>query len=204
MAEDPQALRRDIEETRRHLSDGVDALTDRVSPRQMVHRRTGAARRRLVTMKHRVLGTAEDAKHAAGSNAQGAVSSAQEVGSRIGEAVGSAPDAVRGGTRGAPLAAGMVAFAAGWVIAAALPPTVKERELASTAKESAAEPVKERAAEVAQELKEGLREPAQEAVEHVKQSASEATEEVKDESRSAVADVKGQTQESADSVRQRT
>ncbi|MEJ1109537.1 MULTISPECIES: DUF3618 domain-containing protein [unclassified Kribbella] len=149
MAEDPQTLRRDIEQTRRHLSDDVDALADKVSPRQMVHRRTDAARHRLHTMRHRVMGTTEHAKQAAES----------------------VPDKAKEQTRGAPLAAGMVAFAAGWVVAAALPPTTRERELAVKAKESAAEPVKERVGELAQDLKENLREPAQEAVDHVKESA---------------------------------
>ncbi|TCC57755.1 DUF3618 domain-containing protein [Kribbella pittospori] len=204
MAEDPQALRRDIEETRRQLTGDVDALADKVSPRQIVHRRTDAARNRLSMMRHRVMGTSDHAKHAAESSAHEAVSSVQEVGSRIGDAVGSAPAEAKERTRGAPLAAGMVAFAAGWVIAAALPPTVKERELAARAKETAAEPLKDRAGEVAQDLKENLREPAQKAVDHVRQSATEATEQVKDETRSATADVKDQTQHSADSVRQQT
>jgi hypothetical protein len=104
-------------------------------------------------------------------------------------------------TRGAPLAAGLVAFAAGWVISAALPPSAKERQLAADAKDSAIEPVKQHAGELAQDLKENLQEPTQEAIEHVKDSASSAAQEVKDESRSAATDVKGQAQQSADAVR---
>jgi ElaB/YqjD/DUF883 family membrane-anchored ribosome-binding protein len=204
MAEDPQTLKRDIEQTRRHLTDDVDALADKVSPRRIVHRRTDAARHRLLMMRHRVMGTTEHAKHAAESTAHDAVASVQDAGSRIGEAVGSAPAKAREQTRGAPLAAGMVAFAAGWVIAAALPPTARERELATKAKESAGEPVMERVGEMAQDLKENLRDPAQEAVAHVKESAAQATEEVKQESRSAADNVKEQTHESADSVRQRS
>ena len=204
MAEDPQTLRRDIEQTRRHLTDDVDALADKVSPRRMVHRRTDAARNRLLMMRHRVMGTTEQAKHAAESTAHDAVSSVQDAGSRIGEAVGSAPAKAIEQTRGAPLAAGMVAFAAGWVIAAALPPTSRERELAAKAKDSAGEPVMERVGELAQDLKENLREPAQEAVDHLKDSTAQAADEVKQESRSAAENVKEQTTESTDSVRGRT
>ncbi|MGW1346751.1 DUF3618 domain-containing protein [Kribbella sp. NPDC002412] len=204
MAEDPQVLRRDIEETRRQMSEDVDALADKVSPRQVLHRRKDAARHRLSGMKHRVMGTTDDAKHAAESAAHGVVSSVQDVGARAGHAVEAVPAGARERTRGAPLAAGMVAFAAGWVIAAALPPTTRERELASKAKESAAEPVKERAGEMAQELQENLREPAQQAVDNVKESATHATEEVKDESRSAAVDMRDQAQESAESVRRST
>jgi ElaB/YqjD/DUF883 family membrane-anchored ribosome-binding protein len=203
MAEDPQTLKRDIEQTRRHLTDDVDALADKVSPRRIVHRRTDAARHRLLMVRHRVMGTTEQAKHASESTAQcrrlGAGRRQQDRGT-----VGSAPAKAKEQTRGAPLAAGMFAFAAGWVIAAALPPTARERELASKAKESGGEPVMERVGEIAQDLKENLREPAQEAVAHVKESAAQATEEVKHESRSAADNVKEQTHGSADSVRQRS
>ncbi|HEY4570408.1 MAG TPA: DUF3618 domain-containing protein [Kribbella sp.] len=200
MAEDPQALRQDIEETRRLLSEDVDALANKVSPRQVMHRRTEAARGRLSGWKDRVMGVGE---HAA-SSARDAASSVEDAGSKVGDTVGSVPGQAKERTRGAPLAAGVIAFAAGWVVAAALPPSTRERELASTAKDNAMDPVKERAGEMAQELKENLREPAQEAVEQVKQSATTATAEIKDESRSAAGEVKQQAQESADSVRQST
>jgi gas vesicle protein len=190
MAEDPQALRRDIEQTRRQVGDDVDALADKVSPRQIAHRRADAARGRLSSMRHSVMGTAEHAG-----------TSVQDAGGKVGELVGSAPAAAKERTRGAPLAAGLVAFAAGWVLAAALPPSTKERELAATVKDNAVEPLKEQAGQVAQELKENLAEPAQEAVEHVKESATQAAAEVQDDARSAAGDVKSQAQDSADSVR---
>jgi uncharacterized protein DUF3618 len=194
MAEDPQTLRRDIEQTRRQVGDDVDALADKVSPRQIVHRRTSAAKGRLSSLRHSVMGTAEHAGHSVGS-------SLQDAGSKVGDTVTSAPSSVKERTRGAPLAAGLVAFAAGWVISAALPPSVKERELAAAAKENAAEPVKEQAGQFAQELKDNLAEPAQEAVEHVKESAAQAAAEVQDEARSAAGDVKQQAQDSAGTVR---
>lgn len=194
MAEDPQTLRRNIEQTRRQVSDDVDALADKVSPRQIVHRQTTAAKSRLSSLRHSVMGSAEHAGHSVGS-------SLQDAGSKVGDLVTSAPSSAKERTRGAPLAAGLVAFAAGWVISAALPPSVKERELAATAKENVAEPIKEHAGQIAQELKENLAEPAQEAVENVKESAAQAAAEVKDEARSAADDVKQQTQESAGTVR---
>jgi gas vesicle protein len=194
MAEDPQALREDIEETRRNLTYDVDALANKVSPRQVMHRRADAVRGRLSGMKDRVMGMTE---HAGSS----AASTVQDAGSKVGDAVTSAPTMAKERTRGAPLAAGVVAFAAGLVVAAALPPTTKDRQLASSAKDTAMEPVKQQAGGMAQELKENLREPAQEAVQHVKESASSATEEVKEETRSAADDVKSQTQDSADAIR---
>lgn len=205
MAEDPQTLRRNIEQTRRQVGDDVDALADKVSPRQIVHRRTSAAKSRLSSLRHSVMGSAEHAGHSVGSSLQDAGqsvgSSLQDAGSKVGDLVTSAPSSAKERTRGAPLAAGLVAFAAGWVISAALPPSVKERELAAAAKENAAEPLKEHAGQFAQELKENLAEPAQEAVEHVKESAAQAAAEVKDEARSAADDVKQQAQDSAGTVR---
>src|SRR5690349_8701715 len=121
MAEDPQTLRRNIEQTRRQVGDDVDALADKVSPRQIMHRRTDAAKGRLSSLRHSVMGSAEHAGHSVGS-------SLHDAGSKVGDAVTSAPSAAKERTRGAPLAAGLVAFAAGWVISAAIPPSTKERE----------------------------------------------------------------------------
>ena len=201
MADDPEALKRDIEDTRRAVGRDVDALTEKVSPGRVVGRRVERARRGIHQLNERVMGSVESVGDTAGS----AVSSVQDVGSRVGDAVGSAPDLARARTRGTPLAAGVIAFAAGWVAAAALPASMRERQMAQEAKDKAmdaAGPVKEQGAQMAQELKENLKDPAQEAVEQVKQSASEAATEVAEESRSAAQQVGGEAKESADRVRQ--
>ncbi len=201
MAEDPQQLRRDIEATRRTVGRDVDALTEKVSPSRVVGRRVDRARFGVHRLKEKVMGSADSVGGTAGT----AMSSVQDAGSRVGEAVGSAPDMARARTRGTPLAAGMIAFAAGWVAAAVLSASTKERELAQDARDTAmdaAGPVKEQAAQVAQEVKENLQEPAREAVEQVKQSASEAAGDVADESRSAAHQVAGDAKDSADNVRQ--
>ncbi|TCO20388.1 uncharacterized protein DUF3618 [Kribbella steppae] len=201
MAEDPEQLKRNIEQTRRTVGRDVDALTEKVSPTRVVGRRVDRARYGAHRFKERVMGSVESVGGTAGS----AVSSVQDAGSNVGDAVGSAPDRARARTRGTPLAAGVIAFAAGWVVAAALPASTKERELAQEAKDTAmdaAGPVKEQAAQMAQEVKENLQEPAQEAVTHVKHSASQAAGEVADESRSAAQQVAGDAKDSADNVRQ--
>jgi hypothetical protein len=198
MAEDPEQLKRSIEQSRRNVGRDVDALTEKVSPGRVVGRRIDRARYGVDRMKERVMGSV-------GDTAGSALSSVQDAGSTIGDAVGTAPDLARARTRGTPLAAGVIAFAAGWVAAAALPASTKEREVAQEAKDTAmdaAGPVKEQAAQMAQEVKENLREPAQEAVEQVKQSASQAAGDVADESRSAARQVAGDAKDSADNVRQ--
>ena len=45
MSTDPEQIREDIERTRAELSSDVDALTDKVSPSQVVHRQTEASLR---------------------------------------------------------------------------------------------------------------------------------------------------------------
>ena len=201
MAENPEELKRNIEQTRRNVGRDVDALTEKVSPGRVVGRRVDRARGGVHRLKEHVMGSAESVGDSAGS----AVSTMQDAGSKVGDAVGSAPDVARARTRGTPLAAGLIAFAAGWVAAAALPASTRERELAQETKDKAMEaagPVKEQAAQVAQEVKENLQEPAQEAVENVKQSASQAATEVADEGRSAAQQVADGAKDSAGNVRQ--
>jgi len=205
MAEDPEELKRNIEQTRRSVGRDVDALTEKVSPSRVVGRRVDRARGGVHRLKEHVMGSAESMGGSVGDTAGSAVSTVQDAGSKVGEAVGSAPDMARARTRGTPLAAGLIAFAAGWIAAAAVPASTQERDLAQASKDKAMEaagPVKEQAAQVAQELKDNLQEPAQQAVENVRQSASDAASEVADESRTAAQHVADGAKDSADNVRQ--
>lgn len=204
MAENPEELKRNIEQTRREVGRDVDALTEKVSPSRVVGRRVDRARGGVHRLKEHVMGSAESMGGSMSDTAGSAVSAVQDAGSKVGEAVGSAPAVARARTRGTPLAAGMIAFAAGWVGAAVLPASRRERELAQQTKDKAMEaagPVKEQAAQVVQEVKDNLQEPAHQAVENVKQSASQAATEVADESRSAAQQVRDGAKESADTVR---
>ncbi|TDX03117.1 DUF3618 domain-containing protein [Kribbella sp. VKM Ac-2566] len=205
MAEDPEELKRNIEQTRRNVGRDVDALTEKVSPGRVVGRRVERARGGVHRLKERVMGSEESVGGSVSDTAGSAVSTVQDVGSKVGSAVSSTPDMARERTRGTPLAAGMVAFAAGWIAAAAMPVSTREREMAQATKDKAMEaagPMKEHAADMAQEVKENLQEPAQQAVENVKQSASEAATEVADEGRSAAQQVADGTKDSAATVRQ--
>lgn len=197
MAEDPEQLKRNIEQTRRNVGRDVDALTEKVSPSRVVGRRVDWARGGAHRLKERVMGPSESMSDAAGS----AMSSVRDAGGQVGEAVTSVPDLARSRTRGTPLAAGVIAFAAGWVAAAVLPASTRERELAQETKDKAMEaagPVKE----MVHEVKDNLQEPAHEAVEQVRESASQAVTDVADEGRSAAQQVTQETKDSADKVRQ--
>ena len=214
MAEDPEELKRDIEQTRRNVGRDVDALTEKVSPGRVVGRRVDRARGGVHRLKEHVMGSAESVGASVSDTAGSAVSTVQDAGSKVGDAVSSAPDMARARTRGTPLAAGLIAFAAGWVAAAALPASTRERDLAQDTKDKAMEaagPVKEQAAQMAHEVKDNLQEPAQQAVENVKPvlevksrrvGASQAATDVADESRSAAHQVADDAKHSADTIRQ--
>jgi gas vesicle protein len=211
---DPDVIRRQIEDTRRELSYDVDALNEKVNPARVMDRRVTAAKGRLTSVKEKVMGSAQDttssahgmASGAAGSVQGAASSAADSVSSAASSAVGavqSAPDMAIRQTQGNPLAAGLIAFGAGWLISSLLPATQKEQQLAQQAetafrenKDALLEPAKQAAQEIGDQLKPA----AQDAMESVKATAQDAVATVKDEGQSAVQDVQGQAQEAKDKV----
>jgi hypothetical protein len=179
--EDPDRLRGDIERTQRNLSSDVNLLAEKVTPGQIVNRRVTRARRTMTSLRDRVMGTATDTMSTATDHAGDAASS-------IAQGVSEAPGAVRRGTEGNPLAAGLIAFGAGWLVSSLVPASDKEQQLAGQAKDWAREhgqPVADKAGQVAEQLKDNLREPAQDAVSSVRTTATDAASTVADETRSA-------------------
>jgi ElaB/YqjD/DUF883 family membrane-anchored ribosome-binding protein len=194
-----EQIRRQIEGTRRELSADVNALTEKVSPGRVVGRRVERVRGSFINLKDRIMGTAHDFSGTTGSTTSGVAERVSDKASEAADAVRSAPRAVRRQTEGNPLAAGMIAFGAGWLVSSLLPTTRKERELAGQATELASErlqPVTQEVQRAATEVKESLREPAQQAVESVKSTASGAAGTVTEESRSAAQHVTGRAGES--------
>lgn len=132
--------------------------------------------------------------HQVGDQASGLASSAAD-------AVAHAPQAVRRQAQGNPLAAGLVAFGGGLLLASLLPATEREQEAASTLKDRYAEPVKQQLQEVGQQAKEGLQGTAQQAVQEVKSTAQEAVQNTKSEAQSSAQSVRGDAQGAAEQVR---
>lgn len=211
---DPDVIRRQIEETRRELSYDVDALNEKVNPARVMDRRVTAAKGRVSGLKDKVMGSAHDTKqsaHGVASNAagsvQGAASSAagtvQDAASTAAGAIQGAPDAAIRQTQGNPLAAGLIAFGVGWLVSSLLPATQREQQLAQQA-ESAVRDNKDAllapAKQAAQEIGEQLKPAAQDAVESVKSTAQDAAATVKEEGQSAAQDVQGQAQSSKETV----
>ena len=137
--QDPEQIRDDIEQTQRELSADVDALTTKLSPQRVVHDRIQRARTAVGSMKQRVTGGAAQKASADGgtaapaadaatgtvASAKGTVSSATSSAAKTAGTVTAA--AVRG-IQANPVAAVLIAFGAGWLLAALLPSPVRRSE----------------------------------------------------------------------------
>jgi len=226
MSDDPDQIRQDIERTRAELSSDVDALADKVSPASIAHRRVEDAKSTLSGVKEKVMGKASDAKAMVQERAPGlhssddpyasqgpsvsdrassAVSSAQGVMSSAQGAAKSAPTAVKAQAQGNPLAAGLIAFGAGWLVSSLLPASAKEQQAATQLKEKATSgPLKEKLTDAAHELQGSLQGTAQEAVQSLKSTAQDAAQTVKDEAQSAKSDVQDSAQSAKQNVQSTT
>ena len=189
MTNNPDEIRRDIEDTRGRLSSDVNALTETVSPSNVARRQADKVAGVATSVKDRVMGTAEDLR-----------STGSDAASSVGQAPGAAADKARTKAQGNPLAAGLIALGAGWLVGSMLPASDKEKRAAGALKEKA-QPLVEEAKSVAQDTAQELKEPARQAAQAVKESAVEAKDTVTDEGRSTAEDVKSQAQTSADNVR---
>lgn len=226
---DPDQIRREIERTQAALSSDVDVLTEKVTPGKIVERRVDRVKGTANRWKDQVMGSMpsthststsgthlggsgggvlDSAQHAAGTVSDTASSAASSVSGAASNAAGtvtdaaqSAPSAIRRQTRGNPLAAGVIAFGAGWLISSLLPATRREQEVAEQAQQRASE-LSGPLSEVANEVKDNLTGPAQQAVQSVKSSATDAGQTVADEGRAAAGHVQGQARDSAQTVRQ--
>jgi uncharacterized protein YjbJ (UPF0337 family) len=173
MGEDPRQLERQIEQTREELGYDVDALADKVSPGRALGRGVERTKTSITGVKDRVMGSAQSA---ASSTQAGA---------------GDSIDTIRAKAQGNPLAAGVIAFGVGWLVASLIPATETEEHIAGrvedTVKDNAG-PVTEQLKDSAQEMADHLKQPAQEAAQSVKDRASEGAQRVAHEAGSAATD----------------
>jgi hypothetical protein len=206
MSENPDAIRADIEATRARLGTNVDAVADKVTPSNIVHRQTDKVKDAVFGVKEKIMGAADTAGsnvHSATGSAGSSLGSAgSSIGSSLsdaGSAIADAPHQAAVKTQGNPLAAGLIAFGAGLLVSSLIPPSQKEREAAEALK-SAAEPVTTQLTEAAKDMAEGLKEPAQDAMENVKATATDAVQTVKEEGQGSVSDVKASATDAKDRV----
>ena len=198
MGTSAEELRIDIARTRGNLSETLDAMGDRVSPRRMVERRTGRVRGRIDAVRTAVMGSPDQAgvTDRMSGVAGDAMSSVSDAGSAVVQRAQEAPEMAQRQVRGNPLAAGLIAFGGGLLVATLVPTSEPERRAASTvggemqpvighAKEAVREVAgtvqehaKQAAAEVTDHARDAAQEVQQQATEHSKQVGSQAREAV--------------------------
>lgn len=184
----PEQIQQRIDATRESLSSDVDRLTTKVSPSAAVGRRVDRIKSSAGSVREKVMGAMPDS-----TQLQSAGSGVQSAAGNAAEAASNAPDALRRQTQGSPLAAGLIAFGAGMLVSALIPPSRAEQDLAAHAEQTARdkaqelrEPVQDKAQQVAGELKQS----AQESAEEIKQAAGEAANATTEQARSRAEDVR--------------
>jgi len=201
MGQEPEAIRNEIEQTREHMTETVDALGykadvkgragDYVSGKKdaLTDRMHGVAEA-ADSMVSRVTGAVPDPRSARGSVSSGV----QDAGARTRRAASTA--------QSNPLGLAVGALAAGFLVGMLLPSTRVENEhmgeLADDVKErvkdtgqEALEHGKEVAQDTAQAAMEGARGAAQSAIETARQSGQEHAEELKETAQTHVDEVRG-------------
>lgn len=201
---DPEELRRQIEQTRENLSQNVNALGEAVDP-------SAVAKRQVEKVQDKVVGAGRGLKEKVmGSDnvydgSDGIAAKFSDAGESAKDAVGNAPAAAKRKAAGNPLAAGLVALGAGWLLGSLLPASQKEQQLTESAKETIQEkgqPLLDEVKSAAQDVADNLKEPAQQAAAALKESAQESVEKVKSEGQDAAQTVKESAQDSKETVQQ--
>ena len=188
---DPDVIREEIEQTRRNLSRDVNALGESVTPSHLAKQQADKVKDKAGDLRDRIMGSASDAGSSTADRASG-------LASDVGDKTQGAAAAVKDRAVGNPLAAGLIALGAGWLLGSLLPASQKERELSETVKEKAAPVVKDAASEAGEHLKG----PATEAVAAVKDQAQTSADTVKQEAQQATSDVRDSATDSATAVRE--
>lgn len=228
MNQTPDEIRRDIERTRAQLSSDVNAAAEKVSPSAVVDRQKDRVKEGLATMKDKIMGSddahaghhgdrpltdqvqghLDDAKGAArdaaariGDQARELGDQAQGVAIDARRRVADAPEAIQRGTRGNPIAAGLVAFGLGLLAASLVPASRAERDAVNTLKDKA-EPLVHEASDRARDLAEQAKEPLARAGEELRQVAMDGVANVKDEGAQQGRHLADQARNAAEHVQQ--
>ncbi|GAA4105640.1 DUF3618 domain-containing protein [Enteractinococcus coprophilus] len=200
MSNNPEQIRTDIEQTRAALGQDVDALAEKVDPTKVVERQKDRVRDRVRNVRESIMGTPDEDAGSDSGALQQAGERAQDMAHQAGEAVQTLPDKISSGTRGNPLAAGLIAFGAGWLAASLIPASRTEQDAAEKVKDRA-QPLVDEAKSVAQEAGEHLKPQAQQAAQAVKDTASQSVQNVKEEGQSHAQDLKDDSQRAARHVK---
>ncbi len=209
---DPEAIRREIEQTRAELAGDVDRLADRTSPKRVVRRNVDRLGSRWSNVKESVMGTPRSAgssmhgvagtvKDTAGSAAGTVKDTASSAAGTVKDAAGTAADALRDSphrvarqTRGNPLAVGLIAFGAGLVAASLIP--------ASEAEKQAGQKIADHSEGIVEKAKESLQDVGQDLTDSARESVQQVKETARDAAQTTAQSTKETAQNTADTVKQ--
>jgi hypothetical protein len=209
MTNNPDQIKAEIEITRAELSRDVDALAESVRPGNVARRQknkvtaaVSGAKDAVINRKNSMMGSAGQAQSGSGGVLHSTSESLSSTLSSTGETISSTPQMAKERAQGNPLAAGLIAMGAGWLVGSILPATRTERQAVGTLKERVASPLAQEVSGIAKESAQNLQQPAKEAVEQVKSKGIDAVETVKEEGTSTASDVAGTAKEGAQNVKQ--
>lgn len=194
MSNNPDEIRADIDRTRNEIGRDVDALAEKVDPAKALDRQTDKIRDRVQGFQESIMGSPDYGDDE---------STLQDAREQVGHLAQSAPEQVKKRTRGNPLAAGLIALGAGWLVGSMVPASKPEQDAAAAVKDKA-EPLVEEAKSAAQEMGENLKPQAQEAAQSLQESGRTGMEHVREEGQHRVSDLKDDTQQAAQNVRDDT
>jgi len=194
MAQTAEELRLELRDKREAVGRDLEEIGDKVSPKRIADRAGSRVKNAAISVKDKVMGSAEDAADSASDVAGRASSRVGDLKDRVGET----PELIRTKTEGNPIAAGLIAFGFGLLAASLIPSSDKEKELVERAEDQLqqvaatagdmAGTVKEELQESGQSVVADLRESAEQHVQNVKEQASDAAEQVTDHAKDQVAD----------------
>lgn len=189
MGQSTEELKRDIDNTRGHLGETLEAIGDRVSPARMVERRKNRMLQTVRSARDRVMGTVSDTGRAVGDTAGGAM-----------DTLTGTPGSVRQQTQGSPMVAGAIAFGVGVLAASVVKPSEIERQAADQLMDKA-DPLTDQLKQAGQEMAEHMQQPARDAADRVKAAASEGSQVVADAAKEVAGSSKQAAEGAADTVR---
>jgi cell division septum initiation protein DivIVA len=193
MGKSASEVRSEIEGTRQDMSETIDAIADRTSPGRIIQRRRQRVSDGWRSVRERVMGRSEDTYGSAGDAAQGVGGTARDAAGSVVEGARRAPDKVIEQTQGNPIAAGLIAFGGGLLVASLIPPSEAEQRVAGQVVEKA-QPVRDELQRAGQEVVEDLRSTAEQGAEQVKQRATEAAGTVQEDVRASAGNVTEEAQ----------
>jgi hypothetical protein len=196
MTSDPDQIREQIEQTRTSLSEDVSTLADTVNPAHVARRKAATAGAAVRGVKDKIMGTASQSVSSTTAAAGVKASAVQEKASAAQDTISAAPNQLRRQTAGNPLAVGLIAVGAGWLVGSLLPASSAEERAATKIKEAATPAVTDAVKDAAASLQDS----AKQAAESVKATAANAAATVKDETANSAHDLKDQAQAAGDTM----